>query len=153
MLRVFLAHSISVAARPQGFPYADGRHGGVPPAASGWHSPPALSQVVHRKSFHSLPVNSGFSQPSVTHSSQLNLLFFQREKTKDCKFLASVASSYHKLLNPVPCYVEKNWFSFVVFNFTQFLILLNAHLVPVLTVWRSWCWVSPAVVAWQYLKW
>ena len=99
MLQVILAHSV----KSPGFSYVHSRSRAGLPTVNGWHiSQSALSQAVHRQSFNSLPVTKD-SQGSQSLVPTDCTSCSSREKNQKNKFLASVASSYHKLRNPVPC--------------------------------------------------
>lgn len=130
-----------------GFSYVQSRSRAGLATLSGWCiSWSALSQAVHRQSFNSLPITKDSQGSQSLASTDCTSYSSREKKTKDQILGLSVI-----LLPQAPesssMLVWKKLFSFASFSFTQFLIPLNAPLVPVLTAWCSCCWVSPAVVA------
>lgn len=143
MLQVILAHSV----KSPGFSYVHSKSRAGLPTVNGWHiSQSALSQPVHRQSFNSLPIirdSQGSRSLVLTDCTSCS----SRDKNQNTKFLPQ----WHPLTTSswIQFHVSVEKISFASFNFTQFLITLNALLVAVLTAYCSWCWVSPAVVAWH----
>lgn len=142
MLQVIRVHS---AKRP-GFSDVRSRgRAGLPPVNGWWISRSAWSQAACRQRFHSLPITK-VSQDSQSLIPTNCISYSSREKK-----WKTVNSGLSGILLPqVPesssMLVWKKMFSFASFNFIQFLIPLNALLVPVLTACG---WVSPAAVAWH----
>lgn len=87
------------------------------------------ARLYNRQSFNSLPItkdSQGSQSPVLTDCTA----YSSREKKQDCKFLVSVASSYHKLLNPVPHYWWTNNFLLPVLVLPSFSFPWMPFLFP-----------------------